>query len=1009
MALPGSPKFRSHLGLPLTETTDRTMRSDDKILGDVTRELWRIGIVSLFVALPVGLLRAAPGDYEGRIVTAIEFSPAVQPYPRDFLYHLLPVHIAEPLRLAAVKTAIERLYATGRYKRIAVDATPAGSGIAVRFITEANYFVGRVTVDKVPEPPGADALVNAARLEPGSQYTEEDSKQAVANIQDILRSNGYYLTQITPHLEFDPETQSATIHFSIDSGQRARYGTPVITGDPERPAMAIIKSTHWKNWLGWKTATEPRTHEAMQNVRRYYLKSGRLEARVTLVKLKFDPETDRVAPELDIESGPKIQVGSVGATLSQRKLRQLVPIYEEQSVDRDLLTEGANSIRDYYENLGYFDSRVEFSMKTEEQGTEAIEYSIDRGELHRVALVAIAGNRYFDAETLRERMYIRPASPIQFRRGRFSENYIRHDVDAIQSVYRANGFRDVEVVAGIEHAYRNREKDIAVRFRISEGPQWLVEKLELAGIGEQDRGAVEKLLASTGGQPFSEENVGVDRDNVLDYYYNSGYSDASFEWSFTPAAQPNQVDLTYTLVPGPRKFVRRVLISGLDGTNPRLVEQRVELQPGDPLSRASMLDTERRLYDLGIFSRVDMSLQNPEGDESDKYVLLDVDEAHKYTLATGFGAEFARIGGCSTCLDAPAGATGFSPRASLGITRRDLLGEGHIASLDGMASSLEQRGVLSYEAPQFQGNPNLSLLFSTLFDDSKDVRTFSATREEASVQLGQKLSRASTILYRFSYRDVSVDRATLKISPELIPLLSQPARIGITGISFVQDRRDDAIDSHRGIYNTIDLGWASHAFGSQSDFTRLLAHNATYYPFGAGSRFVLARSTTLGWIQDLRGNTEIPLPERFFSGGADSDRAFPENQAGPRDLETGFPLGGTALFMNQVELRHPLPWENVRGVLFWDAGNVYSGLNAVSFRVSQRGIDDFNYMVHAVGFGVRYRTPVGPVRLDLAYSINPPRFFGYQGTLTQLLYGTGTQTVQQISHFEFHFSLGQAF
>jgi outer membrane protein assembly factor BamA len=219
------------------------------------------------------------------------------------------------------------------------------------------------------------------------------------------------------------------------------------------------------------------------------------------------------------------------------------------------------------------------------------------------------------------------------------------------------------------------------------------------------------------------------------------------------------------------------------------------------------------------------------------------------------------------------------------------------------------------------------------------------------------------------------------------------------------------------MFNTVDAGVASRIFGSQADFTHFIGHNATYYSLGEGSRYVLARSLTFGWLQPLRAGANIPLPERFFGGGAQSDRAFPENQAGPRDPETGFPLGGNAILVNQTELRFPLLGENIKGVWFWDAGNVYSRLQDISFRVRQHSIDDFDYMVHAVGFGIRYKTPVGPVRLDLAYSINPPAFYGFQGTLDQLVAcssltppTTGcTKTVQQISHFQFHFSLGQAF
>ena len=155
--------------------------------------------------------------------------------------------------------------------------------------------------------------------------------------------------------------------------------------------------------------------------------------------------------------------------------------------------------------------------------------------------------------------------------------------------------------------------------------------------------------------------------------------------------------------------------------------------------------------------------------------------------------------------------------------------------------------------------------------------------------------------------------------------------------------------------------------------------------------------------------TYIPLPERFFGGGDNSLRAFPTNQAGPRDPVTGFPLGGNALLFHSTELRFPFLGDNMQGVLFHDMGNVYSNLSEISFRVHQKGLTDFNYMVHAAGFGVRYRTPLGPIRVDVAYSINPPTFNGLHGTYQQLLFGGATKTVTGVSHLQFFFSIGQSF
>jgi outer membrane protein assembly factor BamA len=287
------------------------------------------------------------------------------------------------------------------------------------------------------------------------------------------------------------------------------------------------------------------------------------------------------------------------------------------------------------------------------------------------------------------------------------------------------------------------------------------------------------------------------------------------------------------------------------------------------------------------------------------------------------------------------------------------------------------------------------------------------------VQLSERLSKSITLLYRYTYRHVVVDESTLKISPYLIPLFSQPDRVGEVSWSMIQDRRDDPIDTHKGIYNTLDISAAPRALGSEITFGRFLGRNSTYHPIG--KKLVLARSTSFGIVHPLHNvtdpNTAIPLPEHFFSGGASSERGFPELQAGPRDTATGFPLGGTALLMNQTELRFPLLGDDIGGVLFHDMGNVYSSPSSISFRTDQHGLGDFDYMNHAVGFGIRYRTPIGPVRMDFAYSINPPRFYGFKGSFSDLL-SAGPMpcmsqpyncVAQSISHFQFFFSIGQTF
>lgn len=987
--------------------------------------VWRLA----FSLLPVLLWMGAPSallaqeqKYEGKIIAGIQFEPAVQPLDAAELNQILPLHRGQPLHMADVRASISRLFATGRYADIRVDAEPSDGGVIVRFITTNSWFVGNVEVTgRISSPPNSSQLENATQLNLGEPYTQAKVQQAMEGQRRLLESNGLYRPQIRPVLEYDARYQQVRIRFEVDSGARARFATPVIQGDSKIDPDKILSATKWRHWFrnSWKLVTQSRVREGLDGIRSLYEKQNRLEAKVLLESMKFDPESEAAVPSLKIDAGPRIEVHTIGAHISTKTLRRYVPIFEEHAVDHDLIVEGARNLRNYLQLAGYFEAQVQYREQPVTNDSASIDYLVHAGNRHKLVHIGIMGNRYFTREAIRERMFLEPASLLQFPHGRYSEALLSRDQDAIVSLYQSNGFRDVKVTARTMENYRGKTGDLAVFLEIVEGPQYFVNSLTVEGIEQLNKTALVSSLSSAEGEPFSEFNVAVDRDTILGQYFQNGFPNATFEWSSQPSAQPNRVDLRFVIHEGSRQSVRDVLISGLKATRPSLVYRDVKLKAGDPLSPTAITDTQRRLYDLDIFEKVDTAIQDPDGEEPAKYVLYDMTEARRYSMAVGVGAEVGRIGGCQTCLDAPAGATGFSPRLSFDIARNNMFGMAQTLSLRTRVSTLEQLALLNYSWPRFANHDALTLSFTALYDSSRDVRTFSYKREEGSVQLSQRLSKSITLLYRYTDRQVSIVPGTLKISPLLIPLFSQPVRLGLISGNLIQDRRDDPVDPHKGIYNTVDLGLAEHVFGSQRNFLRFLARNSTYHPIG--KRLVLARSTEFGEIAAVNYTgpvlEAIPLPERFFAGGDTSDRGFPDFQAGPRDTSTGFPLGGTALLFNQTELRFPLIGDNIGGVLFHDAGNVYSSISNLSFRVHQRDLTDFDYMVHAVGFGVRYRTPIGPVRLDLAYSINPPHFFGFKGSEQDLI-NAGVNPCanvpnmcveQSVSHFQFFFSIGQTF
>ena len=947
--------------------------------------------------------------YEGQTIVSVLFEPADQPLSRKELTEKLPFKAGSLFRVQELREAIQNLFATGRYSDLAVDAMESDQGVSLKFITKRAYFVGRVVVLGVKQPPNSGHLTSATKMQLGAPYSDSDKIQAIQSLSALLRQNGFYHASVAAQVHYQPDLEAANITFAVDTGNRARFAEPVITGHPERSVASIIRATRWKRLyglLGWQQVTEARVRQGLDNIRRYYEKHDLPEAAVTLESLNYSEKQNTIAPEVAIEAGRRIIVKIEGAKIDRGKLAQLVPVFQEHSTDADLLAEGQRNIQQFLQSEGYFNAEVGHPItQSGPSGEQTITYVVDRGPRHKFINLSISGDNYFDVQTIRERLYIETASFPRFPYGRFSEAYLQQDVQSIHNLYASNGFRDVKIAYKVIDNYQGVDDHLAVQISINEGEQWFVSNLSIEGVESDDLPSLRARLALSEGQPFSGDAVVDDRDNILAYYYGRGYTNASFEYYLTMAEQSHHVDIRYMVNPGVRKYVRAVVVRGLETTRPSIVNNLIGLQPGEPLSLTEETDSQRRLYDLGIFARVNTAIQNPDGDETEKYVLYDLDEARHYSLNVSVGAQIARIGGGATSLDNPAGTTGFAPRLGVGISRINFLGLGQTLGLQTLASTIEQRVALTYFIPEFVSNRNLNLTTTLLFDNSNDIRTYSAVREQASIQLGQRLSRAYSLQYRLVFRHVTV--SNVKIEPELIPLLSQPETVGLAEVSVIRDTRDDPTDAHRGSYSTANVGYAAPFLGSQTDFVRGLFRNSTYYAFHR--YLVFARSTQFGFISRTGGRPDIPLAERLYSGGSSSIRAFPDFQAGPRDLETGFPLGGNALLINNLELRFPLYGDNLSAVLFEDAGNVYTTVSDISFQFRQPNIQQFNYMVQDAGIGIRYRTPIGPLRLDFSFSPDAPRFFGLKGTYEDLINGTAISTVQKISAFQFHFSLGQAF
>ena len=1001
------------------------------------------------------LLEAAPlAQWEGMPIRSISFEGVATDRLRPIPDHLAQ-SLGAPLSREFLQASLRQLFSTGLFENIQVAASPQQDGVALVFRGLPRTFIGTVTVDGAKGASLNTQLERASRLSAGARYTQAKLDQALAQMRRALAENGFHDPAITHTLTPHPENQLIDIAFHVVNGPQARVGSVEVTGDPGMSADDFRRHARLKAGSHVEHDT---ANKALTGVLKQYRKQDRLEAEIKLESQQYAAETQKTDFHFSASRGPQVKVIVDGASISASRIKHVIPVFEEGTVDEDLLNEGNRRLRDYYQRMGYVDVKVDHEQKTVNADQVEILYRVNLGPRRRVEKVSVAGNHYFDSPTLEELLSVHAADVID-RHGVYSQALVATDVSALQAVYQNNGFPWVKISPETsqpeETGAKGKTAPLDVVYHIEEGKQVRVGSVQLEGAEHSEPARLMPLLNTTPGQLFSPQNLAGDRDALLTDYLSRGFDQVAIDVSQqVEASDPGKVDVVFHITEGQQIFVRKVLITGLHYTRSATIAKAITIHPGDPLDPAALAETQRNLYEFALFNEIDTAVQNPNGGETYKTILLQAVEARRWALTYGFGFE-AQTGtpqtNCTTSSTetgncTPNGKTSVSPRVLIDITRNNVFGREQSASLRGNYGLLEQRISLLFQNPHFEGNRDFGLTLSGGYANSQDVTTYVASKLEAGMRWSQHfstpvfgLSRANTFLYELAFRRVKVAQDSLQVYPDEITLLSTAVRVAGPGLTWIRDTRDTPLDAHRGTYTSLQEFLSGSKLGAQAEFNRLDLSNSSYWSFDK-NRFVLARNTRYGQERAFgpSGGELLPLPERLYAGGATSLRGFSINAAGPRDPQTGFPIGGAGALVNSTEMRLPpptLPWlgNSVSLVLFHDMGNVfanagqawpsairihqpdrdtcksaltdpYENLKGPGSSIGELGNCSFNYFSHALGLGMRYHTPAGPIRLDFSYNLNPPIYPVIPTAPSTILPYMG-----EAGHFNFFFSLGQTF
>ncbi|HVN18942.1 MAG TPA: POTRA domain-containing protein [Dongiaceae bacterium] len=963
---------------------------------------WSIVYVCCVVLSTVAAARAQVAlqgpstTYNGQNVSAI--SLIANPH-RD-LKPLLPLVTqkqGEPYSEEKVEASRQALQNAGHFQEVKVSITPEVTGLRVSFLLEPAYYIGVVKF------PGAAKAFTYTRLLLVANLGDEDpydpSRIPIAEnaLTDFLHRNGYFQACVHAEPDIDDAHQLVNVNFVVAMGQQARISSVNIEGPSSQESARLLHSMQsiWARLKGGilrpgKTYSSERIASATSLMRRTLTQQHRLASSVKENPPSFDPATNRVAVSFAVEMGPVVMVRVEGARLSWvpwlsgRQKKKLIPIYSEGSIDRELVEEGRRNLTDFFQKKGFFDAQVTTKFqKTTDQ--ILVVYEVDKGTKHKVARILFHGNYAITREELLAQVTVKKAH--FWSHGTLTQKLQKQSAANIQSLYRDRGYEDVKVSPRtVDH-----EPQIDVDFDIEEGAQTIVDNVQVTG---NNNVPYAQLTAPKGfqlrsGTPYSPRKLADDRNRISANYLERGYLNADVQAKATKTAtDPHRVNVSYAINEHQLVRIDQVVYLGQEHTRESLLAKTAQIRVESPMRRGQLLEAESRLYDLGIFDWSSVGPRKPIVDQTGEMALVKVHEAKRNELTYGFGFEISHRGGniptgtvalpggsgtigLNGYQIAPSQSTFASPRGTIAFTRHNMRGLGETAAASILASRLDNRALITYTQPHFFGS-GWSSLSSFSLERTSENPLFTASLGDLSFQVERLISRKhnTRVQLRYDFNKTSLSHLLV---PDLVLEPDRNVRLSTFSGTLIHDTRDKALDAHRGIFSTLDFGITPTALGSSADFTRFFGQFAHYQPFHS---VVFANSIRLGLVAPF-ANSFVPTSQLFFSGGGTSLRSFPIDQAGPQRLvpfcnvlqgQSGcvnitVPVGGRQLFILNSEVRFPLGiMKALGGVVFYDGGNVYRSINLHDF---------VNNYTNTVGFGLRYATPIGPIRIDIGHNLNP--------------------------------------
>ncbi|MCX7919168.1 MAG: outer membrane protein assembly factor BamA [bacterium] len=467
-------------------------------------------------------------------------------------------------------------------------------------------------------------------------------------------------------------------------------------------------------------------------------------------------------------------------------------------------------------------------------------------------------------------------------------------------------------------------------------------------IGNQEIPSSElvQVVPIRAGQEYSRDSVIEGKYNILSFYGEHGYIYAKVKELLYVNETTGDIALTYEISEGKKAYFGKISLVGNTKTHDRVIWRKLTIRPGEVYNRKEVFTSQRKLMLLGYFDEVKIEPANPTVEEEIVDLIISVKERQTglISLGTGYSTEEG-VRGYARYRQTNLFGKGQRFGASVYLSEQgDLVERGREVNLD------------FYEPYLFN---TMNGFGSNIYFRRENLENYSLRRRGGKMYV-ERSSADGRIKYSAQYRLEENQMCYIKntVDPEIIALEGTKTDLGVFSVNLTKDTRDNLANPHRGQLQSLTAELAYRWLGSEADYYKVYADLRTYFQLFK-SEWILGFRTAGGFAEPFGHSDSIPIYERFYAGGGESVRGIKDRYLGPKDLD-GYPVGGDAILLLNVELRFPI-YKQFGGVVFYDYGNVWEKLSDVNL----------NDMQSSVGIGFRYQTPIGPFRID--YGIKIPK------------------------------------